>query len=197
MEKHEAMSDTVMADAQIIELYFQRDERAIEETDHKYGAFLYRIAHNILHDRSDSEECQNDTYLKVWNTVPPTRPLVFPSFIAQIMRNIAINRYKRNMNKKHIPSELTVSMDDLEECLCNESSAETEYLSKELGCLINGFMETLSDRRQYIFVGRFYMADTLEAIASELGVNCSTVHRELKKIKQELKVYLKRNGVSL
>ncbi len=192
MERYSGRSD-----AEIIELFFKREEKAIYETDRKYGAFLYRIADNILHDRSDSEECQNDTYLKLWNTIPPTRPLVFSSFIACIIRNIAVNRYKHNMNKKHIPSELTVSMEDLEDYLFTQDDVEMKSSSNELGTLINLFMKTLSGRQRYIFIGRFYMADTLETIAKELGINSSTVHRELKKIKQALKLYLKRNGVNV
>ncbi len=182
MEKYPDRLAREITDEQIIELYFQREERAIEETDHKYGVFLYRIAHNILHDHSDSEECQNDTYLKLWNTIPPTRPIVFPSFAARIIRNIAINRYKSKMNKKHIPSELTVSMEDLEEYLYSEESMEKDCLTKELASLINEFMETLSARRQYIFVGRFYMADTLETIAAELGIHVSSPSARLSEI---------------
>lgn len=82
----------IIADEQIIELYWRREEKAIQETDKKYGQFLFRIAYNILHERLDCEECQNDTYLGVWNAIPPTRPTVFPAFITQIMRRIAINR---------------------------------------------------------------------------------------------------------
>ncbi len=98
---------------EIIEMYWQRDERAIHETDEKYGQFFFRIVYNILHDRLDCEECQNDTYLGVWNAIPPTKPFVFPAFITQIMRRSAINRYKEKTSKKHISSEFTVSMGDL------------------------------------------------------------------------------------
>ena len=113
--------NAIIADEQIIELYWQREERAIQETDKKHGQFLFRIAYNILHDRLDCEECQNDTYLGVWNAIPPTRPTVFPAFITQIMRRIAINRYKEKTSKKRIPSELTVSMEYINDFLqCND-----------------------------------------------------------------------------
>ena len=89
-----------LIDETIIEMYWQREESAIKETDIKYGQFLFRIAHGILHDRLDCEECQNDTYLGIWKAIPPTRPAVFPAFITRIMRRIAINKYKEKTSKK-------------------------------------------------------------------------------------------------
>ena len=105
---------TPLTDEQIIELYWTRQENAIQETDKKYGQFLFRIANNMLHDRRDSEECQNDTYLGAWNAIPPTRPLVLSAFLVQIMRRIAINRYREKTSKKRIPSELTVALEDVQ-----------------------------------------------------------------------------------
>lgn len=109
----------VVADEQIIEMYWQRNELAIQETDKKYGQFLFRIAYNILHDRLDCEECQNDAYIDTWNAIPPTRPIVFSAFITQITRRIALDRYKEKSRKKRIPSELTVSIEDMNETLHN------------------------------------------------------------------------------
>ena len=99
----------VIADEQIIEMYWTRDEQAIKETDNKYGQFLFRIAYNILHDSLDCEECQNDTYLGVWNAIPPTRPNVFQAFITQIMRRIAINRYKEKTSKRIIKRQIKLT----------------------------------------------------------------------------------------
>ena len=113
-----------VADEQIIELYWNRKENAIEETDKKYGQLLFGIAYNILHDRPDCEECQNDTYLATWNAIPPTRPSALLAFIIQIMRRIAINRYKQKASKKRVPSELTVSVEDLNSALHSEKSAK-------------------------------------------------------------------------
>ncbi len=96
MDKGTDIKTVVIADEQIIELYWERNETAIQETETKYGKMLFRIAYNILHDRLDSEECKNDTYIGVWNAIPPTKPNVFPAFITQIMRNIATKRYKEN-----------------------------------------------------------------------------------------------------
>ena len=186
---------TVIADEQIIELYWQRNENAIQETDKKYGQFLFGIAYNILHDRLDCEECQNDTYLGVWNAIPPTRPIAFPAFITQIMRNIAINRFKEKTSKKRIPSELTVSMDDVNGTLHSDDTVETEYEAEEVGKIINDYVRQLSDRQRYIFIDRFYLAEPVETIANDLSISVPTVYREIEKIKQGLKLHLERNDI--
>lgn len=185
----------VIADEQIINLYWQREETAIQETDKKYGQFLFRIAYNILHDRLDCEECQNDTYLGVWNAIPPTRPTVFPAFITQIMRRIAINRYKEKMSKKRIPFELTISMDDLNDTLHSGNTVEADFEAEEIGKLINEYVRKLSDRQRYIFIERFYLAETVETIAKDLSISTPTVYREIEKIKKGLKLHLERNDV--
>ena len=184
----------LITDERIIELYLHRDERAIAETDKKYGKILMRIAYNILHDPSDCEECKNDAYLKIWDAIPPNRPNPFSAFIFKIMRNTAINMYKAKMKKSRIPSEFTVSVEELSETLCGADSPESELSAKELGALIIGYLKTLSDRQRYIFIGRFYMGDTLENVAAELGLHFSTVQREAEKIKNGLKNHLERNG---
>lgn len=190
-----AEQQAIIADEQIIELYWQREETAIQETDKKYGQFLFRIAYNILHDRLDCEECQNDTYLGVWNAIPPTRPTVFPAFITQIMRRIAINRYKEKTSKKRIPSELTVSMEDVNETLHSDDTVEKEYAAEEVGKIINDYVRELSDRQRYIFIDRFYLAESIETIATDLSISVPTVYREIDKIKQGLKLHLERNDV--
>ncbi len=186
-----------IGDEALVEMYWQRDEQAIEETDRKYGKLLYGIAWGILHDENDSEECKNDAYLGVWNAIPPTRPRVFKAFAAQIVRRIAINRYNEKTAKRRIPSEYTSSLEELSEAVSSVDSAEKAYDEAALAKLINKFLGTLQKRERYIFIGRFYMAKTLENIAEELGVNASTVHRELTRVKEKLKKHLERNGVDV
>lgn len=185
----------IIADEQIIELYWRREEKAIQETDKKYGQFLFRIAYNILHERLDCEECQNDTYLGVWNAIPPTRPTVFPAFITQIMRRIAINRYKEKASKKRIPSELTISMEDVNGTLHGDDSVAVKYEMAEVGKIINNYVRELSDRQRYIFIDRFYLAESVETIATDLSISVPTVYREIDKIKHSLKLYLEWNDV--
>lgn len=185
----------IIADEQIIELYWQRDEKAIEETNEKYGAFLFRIAYNILHDRLDCEECRNDTYLDVWNAIPPTRPTVFVAFITQIMRRIALDRYKLKTSKKRVPSEFTVSMEDVKDTLHSQDTADGEYAAEELGKIISEYVRGLPERQRYIFIDRFYLSEPVERIAATLSLSAPTVYREIDKIKQGLKLHLERNEV--
>ena len=186
----------LFTDEQIIELYWDRNETAIQETDKKYGKTLFRLANNILCDRSDSEECRNDTYFAVWNRIPPTRPHAFRAFITQIVRRIAINRYNEKMSQKRIPSEFTVSMEDLSDFI-SVNDGEEEFMAEEIGKIINAYVRQLDERQRYIFVSRFYVAESVENIARELSVVPSTVYRALDQIKYGLKECLERNGVQV
>ena len=187
----------ILDDEKIIELFWQRNEDAIFETDKKYGELVFKIAYNILSDKSDSEECQNDTYLDIWNAIPPTRPRVFIAFVAKIARRISIDLYRRKSSKKAIPSELKTSIEELEYCLQNESNVDESLNVKELANLINGYLRTLNEKQRYIFIGRFYFLNSVEEIAREMGTTPSNVYKTLEKIKKGLKLYLVKGGVSV
>lgn len=187
----------ILDDEHIIELYWQREEKAIEETDNKYGELLFRIAYNVLNDKSDSEECQNDTYLAVWNAIPPTRPRVFPAFIVQIIRRISIDFYRRKNRKRSIPSEFKTTIDDLSYLLHSKEEIDAGLNAKELGKLISDYVKSLSKKQQYIFVSRFYMSNPIEYIANEMDVTASSIYKSIDKIKKGLKEYLTKRGVSL
>ncbi len=186
-----------LSDERIIELFFGRDEQAIAETDRKYGALLLSIARGFLRDEQDCEECRNDTYLKAWNAIPPTRPQSLRAYLSQIMRRLSINRYRERNTKGRVPTEYTVSLDELSEVLCASDSVEREAEGVELKRLINAYLGTLSARGRYLFVGRFYMARTLDALSEELHIHVSTVYRELEKIKKGLREFLERNGIEI
>ncbi len=183
----------IKTDEQIIEMYWQRNEEAIRETDIKYGNYLFTAAYNILHDELDCEECKNDTYLGIWNRIPPTRPSEFRAFIIRIMRNIAIDKYKQKTSKKRIPSELTVSMDELIGTLTEPATEDSDALA----ALITGFLDSIDKRKRYIFIGKYYICDDVKKIAKELSLSVPTVYREIEKIKEGLRNHLKENGVYL
>ncbi len=189
------MHNRICPDEEIIELYWQRNENAIQETDAKYGKMIFRIAYNILCDKSDCDECKNDTYLRVWNSIPPTRPLAFAPYISKVARNIAIDRYKEKQCTKRIPSEYTVAFDDLCNTICTADSPELAHGGRETAKLINDYAKGLSEKQQYIFIGRFYFAETMEHIANTLGISTASVSREIAKLKNGLKKHLERNGV--
>ena len=184
----------VLADEKIIDLYWERDEQAISETDKKYGKYLFTIAYNIVHDRLDCEECLNDTYLGTWNRIPPTRPNVFQVFLSRIMRNIAIDRFRKNTAAKKIPSELVCSLEELDECIADGMTVEEEYAVREIARVLNDYLRELPDRSEFIFVCRYYFSDYVKKIAEMLKVSEDTVYRELSQMRKELKVRLEKEG---
>ena len=106
-----------MEDSAIIDLYWARQERALEETDRKYGSYCWTIAHNILKNRQDTEECVNDTWLKAWNAMPPHRPAILSSFLGTITRNLSLDRYQAGRTGKRGGGRVTVALDELEDCI--------------------------------------------------------------------------------
>ena len=193
----ELQTKAVMSDEQIVELYWRRDERAIRETDRKYQHFLLTVAHNILRDAQDCEECLNDTYLEAWNAIPPTRPKVLQAFLATIMRRTAIDCYKRKKRQKRIDSELTVALSEVEEFWADGSDPAAELDAHELGRVISEFIRALPKRRMYIFMSRYYTARPIGEIARLLGCSESTVNKEIAAIKRDLKEKLEKEGYSL
>ena len=193
----QANRTAIKSDAEIVELYWQRDEAAIKETDIKYRKFLFSIASNILHDKCDSEECINDTYIGAWNSIPPAKPVFLRSFLATVARRTAINRFNASRSQKRIVSEFTVSLSDLEEITKSDSNVMIEADTEELAKIISDFIRSLSERQMYIFVSRFYMAESLPRISKEIGCSLATVKREIVVIKEELRKKLEREGYVL
>lgn len=189
-----AQNRELMEDTAIIDLYWERNERAITETDKKYGKYLYTIAYNIVHDTSDSEECVNDTYLGTWERIPPARPNVFQVFLSKITRNIAISKYRKASAAKRIPSELTLSLDELEPYVVYSPSVEEEFAAGELGRLINIYLRSLSKRREFIFICRYYYSDSVAQIAAMLEVSPRTIYRELNELRDGLRALLDKEG---
>ena len=189
--------DTVtLSDDQIVALYWQRDEQAIKQTDIKYRKFLLSVAYNIVHDTCDSEECLNDTYIGAWNSIPPARPTLLQAFLATIIRRTAIDCYKARKRQKRLTSELTVSLSEVEDFIAaDDMHFETDV--KELGRVISDFVRSLSDRRMYIFMSRYYFARPIKEIAKLLDCSESTVNKEIAAIKRELKEKLEKEGYSV
>ena len=194
MEENKKTEKIPMADAKIIELFWKRDEKAIEETDFKYKNYLYSIAYNVLHDRLDCEGCVNDTYLDAWNSIPPAKPTVLQAFLATIVRRTAIDCYKARNRQKRVASELTVSLSEVEDFISGDSDVYTEIDAKELGRVISDFIRSLSERRMYIFMSRYYLYRPIAEIAKILDCSESTVNKEIATIKVELKAKLEKEG---
>lgn len=184
-------------DESIVELYWQRNEKAIEETDFKYKKYLLSIAYNVLHEPLDCEECLNDTYLGAWNAIPPTRPNVLKAFLTVVVRRIAIKRYHRNLKKSSVPSELTVSLSELEDIIIGDEDISTDFDAARLGRVISDFVRSLSERRQFIFVSRYYASEPIDSIANDLNLSRSMINKELAAIKTALREKLESEGYNV
>lgn len=187
----------VMSDEQIVELYWQRNEQAIKETDVKYKKFLMSVAYNIVHDERDCEECLSDTYIGAWNAIPPARPVLLQAFLSTIMRRIAINRYNSGKRQRRITSEFTISLSELEDLMADDSDVATEMQAKELENIISDYVRSLPKRQMYVFVSRYYLAQSVSKISKELGCSISTVKREITAVKEGLKNKLESEGYVL
>lgn len=183
-----------ISDEEIVELYWTRNEKAIEATDNKYGRYLYVIAYNILRDSMDCEECLNDTYLCTWNKIPPERPNVLQNFLSKIARDAAVDKYRKTKASKRVPSELISSLDELDECVPSSASVEEEVLVKELSTLLNKYLRNCSRREEFIFMCRYYYADSISYIADMLNVSENTVFRDLAKLRKGFKEILEKEG---
>ena len=188
---------SVMSDEALIELYFARDERAIKETDIKYRNYLLSIAYNIVHDTDDSEECLNDTYIGAWNAIPPARPAVFGAFLATIMRRTAIDLYKSRKRQKRVASELSVSLSEIGDFIADGDDVCSETDAHEIGRIIIDFVRSLSDRRMYVFMSRYYFARPIKEISKLLRCSESTVNKEISALKRDLKEKLEKEGYSI
>ena len=186
-----------LPDLQIVDLYWKRDEQAIDETDFKYRRYLYTIAKNVLQDHLDCEECLNDTYLGTWNAIPPERPSPLQVFLSKIMRNTALARYRKNTADKRVPSKMTVALEELEKYMpYNDQtlSAEEEYYVYQLSRSLNDFLKSLPKKQCLIFICRYYCCDRISEIARLLGISERTVYRDLGDVKEKLKKHLEKEG---
>ena len=180
----------LISDERIVELFFLRDETAITSVDAKYGSYLHTISGNILSDSNDCEECKNDAYMALWNSIPPERPSNFKAYVAKLIRNISINKYKEKSRQKRIPSEYTLSLEELAECIPDQNTTETAYDSIRFQQVMNGFVSSLPHRKRYIFICRYYCGDPIATIAGSLKISESMIFYELSKIRKQLKKLL-------
>ena len=181
-----------MDDNRIMELYFARDEQAIRHTQDAYGRRLFLLAENIVRNDQDAQECENDTYLKAWTTIPPQHPAHFFGYLAKICRNLALGRLDWNMAAKR--SAPVVSLTQEMECCIPDSSRERELDSRELGRIIDRFLREQSKDNRMVFVRRYWYADTIGEIAARYGIGESAVRMRLNRTRQRLGEYLKKEG---
>ncbi len=183
-----------MDDNKIIDLYFDRNQLAIGATENKYSAYCKQICMNILHDEQDTEEILSDTYLKLWNTIPPQKPQSLMAYIAKIARNLSINKLKAKNAQKRSDDESPLSYDELDVCTPSnvnvESEAEVNLLSKQ----ISQFLYTQKEDARNIFIRRYFYCDSIEVISERFSFSISKVKSTLMRTREKLRIYLEKEG---
>lgn len=183
-----------MKDEAIVELYWQRSEDAIRETSRKYEAYLSAIAYNVLFDAEDCRECVNDTYLAAWNSMPENRPRVLSAYLGKIVRQIAIDCFRKKNSLKRHASEYALSLDEMENDLADARTPDRELQAKELDAAINSFVRNLPPKTRNVFIGRYYFFDPVKTVADYCGMSEAQVKTLLHRTRLKLKDYLVKEG---
>ena len=183
-----------MNDKSIIDLYFSRDEEAITQTDKKYGRYCYSIAYNILTNKEDAEESVSDTYMTAWRAIPPRRPSVLSTFLGKITRHISIDRWRERSASKRGGGEVTLALEELEDCVAGRQNVEMEYERKELIRAYVKFLDALPVTERRVFLRRYWYVDSIETIAKEFGFSQSKVKTMLHRTRAKLRKQLAEEG---
>ena len=184
-----------MDDAKIIELFFSRNEDAIAETALKYGKLCYSISGNILENSEDTEECVNDTYMALWNCIPPQKPSNLMAFISKIIRNLSLKKLEYNLAKKR-DSSITHSLYELEEIL-PDTAISDKFDDEEIGRLLSEFLRKEKPHTRSVFIRKYWYFDSVSDIARRYKFSESKVKSMLFHTRNRLKKYLIKEGVHL
>lgn len=184
-----------MEDRDIVELYWQRSEHALEETAKKYGKYFFTIANNILGSSEDANEIVNDTYLGAWNSMPENRPTVLSSYLGKITRRLAIKRLEAREADKRGGGEVSLVLEELSGCISAGQSVERELEQAELSSAIDRFVMSLPLTERRVFLCRYWYLDSISDIVKSSGFSQSKVKSMLHRTRKKLKLYLEKEGV--
>ena len=185
-----------MEDSNIIELYQNRDENAIRETDGKYGAYSRSISYNIVESHEDAEECVNDSYLSVWNTIPPEKPNSLKAYLGRIVRNVSLSCFRKNHARKR-DGGADVLFSELEDCIPAENDVEKALDRIMLGELISNWLDTETEENRYLFVRRYWYGDPYAELNNTFHISEKLLMNRLYQMRIRLKKYLEGKGVSV
>ena len=181
-----------MNNQELVRLFWNRDETAIAEAIKSYGAYCFTVANNLLNDRQDAEECVNDTWLRIWNSIPPQSPNNFGAFAAKITRNLSIDRLKhRSAAKRH---GITLALEELESTLSTDGHLSENIRLEELKQSINRFLRQCKERDRNVFIRRYFFCEEIEQIAEEYALTRENVTQILHRTRERLKVFLRKEG---
>ena len=183
-----------MDDSQIVQLYWDRSEYAITETEAKYGKYCYRIAYNILTNKEDAEESVNDTYLKAWNEIPPKRPAVLSTFLGKLTRNLSIDKWRSRNAYKRGGGEIILALEELEDCVTGTDNVEASHMQHELIKAYERFLDNLPATDRRVFLLRYWNMESIDSIAEKFNFSKSKVKSMLHRSRNKLRLQLIEEG---
>lgn len=184
-----------MDDKQIVDLFFQRNEEAIKQTEQKYSRYCNYIAANILQSHQDCEECVSDAYMRLWNSIPPNRPDSLKSYLGTVTRNLALDRYDKSTAKKR-KSSAELVYDEIAECIPDTGSSDlTEELA--LKNALNKFLGSLNQKKRIVFMQRYWYLSSVKDIAAQNGLTENNVKIMLMRLRAKLKKFLEKEGINI
>lgn len=185
-----------MEDAVIVDLYWARDQQAITESERKYGAFCGALARNILSSLQDAEECVNDTWYRAWDTIPPQRPNSLRAYLGRIVRNLAIDRWRRGKAQKR-GEGMDVMLSELEGCLPGGTTPEQELENRAITQAIEGWLDSIGREERAIFLRRYWYGTAVSELAKSWGCTPNRMSQRLLRLRTSLRRYLEQQEVSL
>lgn len=186
-----------MDDSQIVALFWNRDESAIEHCERKYGSYCHSIAYRILGDHMDADECVNDTYQAAWDSIPPHKPAMLSTYLGKLTRRISLKVLRTKDTQKRGNGEVEISLDELSECISADHSVEGEMEFKELVSLLNAFLTALPADERRVFIRRYWHALPINEICEQFGFSKSKVESMLHRTRKKLRNLLKKEGYCL
>ena len=181
-----------MDDGQILDLYWERSEDAISETDRKYGRYCYSIANNILSCPEDAEECVSDTYVAAWRAIPPKRPSVLATFLGKITRRLSIDRWRAGNRLKRGGGEVNLALDELSDFVAGHETVDSAMERKQIVVILNRFLESLPEIDRNIFLCRYWYFDPISKIGGYYGFSDSKVTSILFRLRKKLRAMLEK-----
>ncbi len=186
-----------MNDRDIVNMYWDRNQRAIAVTAEKYGGYCRSISYSILHSHEDAEECVNDTWFRAWRSMPPKRPKYLAAFLGKITRNLSINLFKRKNAEKRGLGQTELVLSELEECIPDGRTVDRAVEDRVITESVNSFLVGLPEEKRNIFIRRYWYVHPIKDIAAHYGMSESKVASLLFRMRNELKIHLEKDGVYL
>lgn len=182
-------------DQQILDLFWNREEEALDITMQKFGRVLYKVAHNILHDGQDAEECVNDTLMQAWKAIPPKRPEYFGAYLAKITRNFSLQRWRKAGTAKRGGGQCNLILDELAETIPNPDSTEQSYEYAQTLRSINMYLAKMDADSRIVFVRRYFFGDSVQEICTRFEASQSKIKSMLFRARQKLRTHLEQEGI--